>query len=167
MNIAIHETISAGHITDLGCFNTPFASVTLRHVLDSAADLVPPAVRTLVLASDDETWMVEEISRMRTERPDWRVFFLEAPKLEGGHQKQSGDAAYHYMRSTGGTASGTFWWASIELARQCEGFVGHFGSGATMFFHKQLCENHRDYENVCPPSFDVRSIPELKTHLEH
>jgi len=121
-----------------------------------------------VLASDDEVWMVEEIRLMRIERPDWRVFFLESPKLEGREkQSVSGDAAYHYMRSTGGTASGTFWWGSIELARQCEGFIGHFGSGATMFFHKQLCEYHRDYENVCPPSFDVRSIPDLKTHLEH
>jgi len=156
-----------GTIGDLGCFSTPFASVTLGHVLDSAAKLVPPEVRTLILASDDEAWMVSEIEAMRKARPEWKVYFLEAPKPEKPSKgaKASQDK-YYYMRSSGGTASGTFWWGSIELARQCEGFVGHFGSGATMFFHNQLCQQHLDFENACPATFDVRSIPELQTHLK-
>jgi len=154
-----------GGIVDLGCFSTPFASVTLGHVLDSAAKLVPPEVRTLILASDDEPWMVSEIEAMRQARPEWKVYFLEAPKPEN-HDKKSSEEKYYYMRSSGGTVSGTFWWGSIELARQCEGFVGHFGSGATMFFHKQLCELHQDFENTCPASFDIRTIPELQTHMD-
>ena len=153
-----------GRIVDLGCFSTPFASVTLGHVLDSAAKLVPSEVRTLILASDDEAWMVSEIEAMRQARPEWNVYFLEAPKPEN-HDKKSSEEKYNYMRSKGGTASGTFWWGSIELARQCEGFVGHFGSSSTTFFHNQLCQQHLDFEDVCPATFDVRTISELKTHL--
>jgi hypothetical protein len=41
-------------IDDFRCFSTPFASVSLQHILDSATKLVPPEVRTLILASDDE-----------------------------------------------------------------------------------------------------------------
>jgi hypothetical protein len=116
--------------------------------------LVPPEVRTLILASDDEAWMLSEIEAMRQARPEWKVYFLEAPKPEN-HDKKSSEEKYYYMRSKGGTASGTFWWECIELARQCEGFVGHFGSGATMFFHNQLCQQHLDFENVCPVTLDV------------
>ena len=54
-----------GGIVDLGYFSTPFASVTLGHVLDSAAKLVPPRY----LASDDEAWMVSKIEAMRQARP--------------------------------------------------------------------------------------------------
>jgi len=160
------NALNVGAIEDLGCFSTPYASVTLGHVLDSAAKLVPPEVRTLILASDDEAWMVSEIEAMRKARPEWKVYFLEAPKGEIESTKATEDR-YHYMRSKAGTASGTFWWGSIELARQCEGFVGHFGSSATVFFHYELCEHHLDFENTCPSSFDVRSIPELQTHLSH
>jgi len=51
-------------IDDFGCFSTPFASVTLQHILDSSTKLVPPEVRTLILASDDEAWMISEIEAM-------------------------------------------------------------------------------------------------------
>ena len=54
--------------------------------------LVPSEVRTLILASDDEAWMVSEIEAMRQARPEWKVYFLEAPKPEN-HDKKSSESA--------------------------------------------------------------------------
>jgi len=62
------------------------------------------------------------------------VYFLEAPKLENTDAERlksiSSEEKYEksisYMRSKGGTTIGIFWWSSIELARQCEGFICHF-----------------------------------------
>lgn len=96
-------------IDDFGCFSTPFASVTLQHILDSATKLVPPEVRTLILASDDEAWMISEIEAMYQVRPVWKVYFIEAPKLENTDAERlksiSSEEKYYYMRSHGGTAS--------------------------------------------------------------
>lgn len=80
----------------------------------------------MILASDDEAWMLSEIEAMYQVRPEWKVYFLEAPKPENtdaeGLKSISSEEKYYYMRTKGGTASGIFWWSSIELARQCEGF---------------------------------------------
>ena len=58
------------------------------------------------------------------------MYFLEAPKPENTDAERlkniSSEEKYYYMRSKGGTTSGIFWWSSIELARQCLGFIGHF-----------------------------------------
>jgi hypothetical protein len=167
MDYCYQNRKDVGRITDLGCFSTPFAAVTLKHVVDSAATLVPPEVRTLIVATDDEPWLIEQIEEVRKMYPDWKIIFLESPKVKVAKTSTDDkEEAYYYMRARGGTASGTFWWGSIEVGRQCEGFVGHFGSGATMFYHYQLCEQHMHHENVCPATFDVRSIPELQTHLD-
>ena len=112
-------------VFDLGCFSTPFASVTLKHIIESAIQLVDPKVKTLFLASDDEQWMVDEKQAVSKLYPDWKIYFLEAPKPKDV-DKKSEDEKYHYMRSTGGTASGTFWWATMQLARQCEGYIYSF-----------------------------------------
>lgn len=45
------------------------------------------------------------------------------------------------------------WWAGIEAARQCEGFVGHMGSAATYAVYWALCFHHRDKYWQCPPLY--------------
>jgi hypothetical protein len=77
-----------------------------------------------------------------------------------GHRYHRGDEpipGYHFMRSEGGTESGTFLFASMELATQCEGFVGHLGSGGTMMFHQYMCLHHAGLRGVCPPTYDMRT----------
>ena len=64
---------------------------------------------------------------------------------------------YHFIRAEGGTESGTFLFASMELATQCEGFVGHLGSGGTMMFHQYMCLSHAGLRGVCPPTYDMRT----------
>jgi hypothetical protein len=146
---------------DFGCANVPFASVTLHHILQSAGKLVDPAVRTIVVSTDDEEWLQGEKVIAQKMHPEWKIISLGAPKTEGFSSKADN---YQYMRHVAGTASGVLLYGSIELSRQCEGFVGHFGCGGTMLFYKAMCSRHNHRDNVCPPSFDVRSIQELNVH---
>lgn len=45
------------------------------------------------------------------------------------------------------------WWAAIQAARQCEGFVGHRGSAATYAMYWALCFQHDKHYLHCPPWF--------------
>ena len=148
--------------SDMGCAEVPFASVTLQHVVDSAAHLVEPVVRTLIVTTDDEEWLDAQRIELRKTRPDWTVLNLKAPRHH--HQQKQGpaDEDYDYMRFKAGTASGVLLHGSIEASRQCEAFVGHFGCGGTMLVYKSLCAQHNHREYVCPPSLDVRTIRELR-----
>lgn len=148
--------------SDMGCATVPFASVTLEHVVASAAKLVEPSVRTLIVTTDDEEWLDQQRQDLRASHPEWRVLNLKAPTHSTGAAPAKGSGeSYDYMRFGAGTASGVLLHGSIELSRQCEAFVGHFGCGGTMLVYKSMCARHNHREYVCPPSFDVRTIPEL------
>jgi hypothetical protein len=146
---------------DFGCQGVPYASVTLHHILESAAKIVDPSVRTIVVSTDDEEWLEEEKIKVKETHADWKIVNVAAPKLGSSNK----NANYDFMRFGAGTSSGVLLYGSIELSRQCEGFVGHFGCGGTMMFYKAMCARHSQWDNVCPPSFDVRSIEELNVHI--
>jgi hypothetical protein len=188
--------------SDFGCATVPFASVTLRHVVESAATLVEPSVRTLFVTTDDEEWLDQQREVLRSTHPEWTVLNLHAPhhryrppaataaaataegsasssvssggaiaiaaQAAGGKGSSAAASAppdeYEYMRLGAGTASGVLLHGSIELSRQCEAFVGHFGCGGTLMVYRAMCAHHDSWEYVCPPAFDVRSIPELILH---
>ena len=160
--------------SDFGCADVPFASVTLRHVVESAAKLVDASVRSLVVTTDDEAWLDAQRIELRKTHPEWRVYNLQAPThTHRSHHKdqlqvplKKNDEGYQFMRYGAGTQSGVLLHGSIELSRQCEAFVGHFGCGGTMLVYKALCAQSNHREHVCPPSFDVRSIKELRIYKE-
>lgn len=147
--------------SDMGCANVPFASVSLTHIVDSAAKLVDPTVRSIIVTTDDEEWLDQQRKVLRSTRPDWQVFNLRAPTHSSVGAAKGSDDSYAYMRYGAGTASGVLLHGSIELSRQCEAFVGHFGCGGTMLVYKSMCTQHNHREYVCPPAFDVRTIKEL------
>jgi hypothetical protein len=130
-------------------------------VIDSAAKVADPSVRTLIVTTDDEEWLDGQREEVRKTRPEWRVLNLKAPHIASA---ATGADQYDFMRHSAGTASGVLLHGSIELSRQCEAFVGHFGCGGTMLVYKSMCAQHNHREYVCPPSFDVRIIPELQIH---
>ena len=98
--------------------------------------LVGPGVRTIFVASDDSQWVEQQIKLVERTDPLWNIVTLAAPKppkhLEngrnGGSEPQSSSrdpvfdlgeepyAGYYYMRSQGGTASGTYLMASMVRA---------------------------------------------------
>ena len=61
------------------------------------------------------------------------------------------------MRSLGGTESGTYMFASMELATQCSAFIGHFGSAFTQLYYNFLCVHHGGRHSLCPPFYDFNA----------
>jgi len=145
-------------IPDYGCQSVPYSLVTLHHVIESASKIAHPDVKVLVVSTDDEKWLNEQKIIAKEMHPDWRVVNLVAPKNPPGTKGDS----YSFMRYQAHTASGVLLHGSIQLSRQCEGFVGHFGCGGTSLFYKAMCAQHGSHEYVCPPAFDVRTIKELQ-----
>jgi hypothetical protein len=146
---------------DMGCSEdggVPFAAVNLSHVVDKVPLLVGPLVKNLVVFSDDPYWLQLQIATMKTLSPSWNIYTLPAPRPEEDLPQQAGEPTkgYHYMRSEGGTESGSFLFASIELASQCNAFIGHLGSGTTMMYHQYMCTRHAGLSGVCPPTYDMR-----------
>jgi hypothetical protein len=170
-NITAYCLDKVNRRNDMGCANVPFAAITLQHVVDSAAVLVEDNVRTLIVTTDDEAWLNEQREELKKTRPEWRILNLKGP-TRAEHASHSevpaplvalrGSEEYKYMRYGAGTASGVLLHGSIELSRQCEAFVGHFGCGGTMLVYKSLCAQHNQREHVCPPAFDLRTIKELQ-----
>jgi hypothetical protein len=144
---------------DLGCSENggiPFSAINLSHVVEKVPILVGNHVKNIVVASDDPDWLKIQIAIMKKKAPEWNFYTLPAPKsaqVEAGSEPLPG---YNYMRARGGTESGTFLFASIELASQCEGFMGHMGSGSTMMYHQSMCVAHAGLRGVCPPTYDFR-----------
>jgi len=146
---------------DLGCNENggvPFAAINLSHVVEKVPMLVGPLVKNLLVFSDDPHWLQLQIAAMKKISPSWNIYTLPAPKPKEEEPKHTHEpsAGYHYMRSEGGTESGTFLFASIELASQCDAFIGHLGSGSTMMYHHYMCMNHAGMSGVCPPTYDMR-----------
>lgn len=45
------------------------------------------------------------------------------------------------------------WWAAIQAARQCEGFIGHISSAASYSVYRAMCAQHQQEYLQCPPWF--------------
>ena len=145
---------------DLGCSENggvPFASINLTHVIEKIPVLVGPDVKNIIVASDDPDWVERQIIKMKLLAPEWNIYTLSPPRLREVVPRDEPIPGYHYMRAEGGTESGTFLFASLELATQCEGFIGHMGSGSTMMYHQYMCLNHAGTRGICPPTYDMRA----------
>ena len=57
-----------------------------------------------------------------------------------------------------------FMGASIELVRQCEAFVGHFGSETTHMYFNAMCLTHAGTTGLCPPVADLNYINSKKNY---
>lgn len=132
----------------MGCFSgLPFGAATLEHYIN-ASKVVLPSNRNLFVLTDDEPWLKPELERYRA-----RVLMGSIPKHEAfniiaypageGHREASSDATVDF-------------WASIKLAQQCQGFVGHFSSTATLLVFRSMCYRHGNHNFLsCPPAFDI------------
>lgn len=67
---------------DFGCRSVPFAFVSLLNVTEVAHTLVDPdEVSHLVVSTDDEGWLQEQIALLQRHAPQWQVHYLPAPWL--------------------------------------------------------------------------------------
>lgn len=67
---------------DFGCRSVPFAFVSLLNVTEVAHTLVDPdEVSHLVVSTDDEGWLQEQVALLQRHAPQWQVHYLPAPWL--------------------------------------------------------------------------------------
>eukprot|EP01034_Spumella_vulgaris_P030778 gene30778-38042_t len=148
---------------DKGCESVPFGAVTLKRIVQQAEYLVSPEVRNMFVFTDDEAWLNVERRNLQHTHPQWRVFSLAPPQRSSVQNTTHWDdwdtySGYHHMRARGGTSSGVFFHASLDLTQQCEAFIGHFQSEIPVLFYSAMCYQHgtgnRSVQGVCPPMFN-------------
>lgn len=126
-----------------GCGNhgVAFGAIELQHIVDKVRILFSDltAYPSIIVFTDDPSWLQEQISQYVLIDPSWKVYTLMSPS-----------------RESGGTESGVMLFSSLELVKQCSAFVGHMGSGMTKLYHKYMCLHHNGFTNVCPPTYDMR-----------
>ena len=142
--------------SDKGCFDVPFASIGLHHIMKKAQTLaghLRPGIRTVIVATDDYAFVKSEIVRLEKENlmNGWRVLAITPPE-EFFDNEQKHD--YTFFRSSMGTAGGVHFVGSLELLRHCEGFVGHDGSSVALFL-RAMCIKHYKYIGICPPALNL------------
>jgi hypothetical protein len=166
-NLTHNLNCIGGCNSDAGCnpLGIPFAAIRLQHVADKLEMLVGPDVKNIYVASDDSDWVEHQIELMKIELPSVRFFTLQKPKPESPKNVKVTDPylgsnepypGYFYMRSHGGTDSGVHLFASMEICRQCEGFVGHMGCGGTQLHYQYMCVQHAGTKGLCPAMYDLR-----------
>lgn len=144
---------------DKGCGSIPFQMIHLTNITKAASTLVDVnEVNNLIVITDDDEWILSEMEQLKHEDSPWRVNVLLSP----WNQDRNFTLAKQRWSSYGrlGLQAGVHFLSSMEVIRNCEGFVGHFGSAATHIFYVNMCHQHgvdRQRIAVCPPFFDLRN----------
>jgi hypothetical protein len=132
-------------LSNFGCWlSIPFGGLTLIDYLERAKEVVPTA-RAAFIMTDDGPWLEESIAKLPesgSSVADWQVGVLSA------HGKMA-------RADPNGTRYTLDFFASIEVARQCEGFVGHWGSAVSQMVYTAMCFQYREHTAMCPPASDI------------
>jgi hypothetical protein len=124
-------------------------------------------VHYLFVNTDERPWLMKQIEQFekiplqeRQERfqiyANWSILYFPMDHddtiLENYSKRSSEESSL--FRRRGGTKSGVYFFAALEMMRSCEAFVGHFHSALSNFFYKMMCIRHRELRHVCPPKYD-------------
>lgn len=160
----------------MGCFSRlPFGASTLRHYINASRVLLPNN-RNIFIMTDDGLWLHSQIHLLTnhsthshshahttpTSASDASVHTSSASGSRGQalHVRIDDWDIFAFVaapshRDKSATASVEFW-ASIQLAQQCEAFAGHFSSSSTLIVHRAMCFRHAHSNFLkCPPAFDI------------
>jgi hypothetical protein len=132
------KQIDCQDIEDYGCFDVPFGSLSLSDYLEKAWLLLK--TRNIFVMTDDAEWLLREKASVSKE---WNIYGLSA--RENSRQHDSDFA----------TENGVDFMASISIARQCQAFVGHWGSGVSHLVFQAMCFQHGLHTGHCPPACDM------------
>jgi hypothetical protein len=122
------------HSYDYGCHTAnPYGALTLEHYLN-ATDIISKS-NNVYLRTDDDKYLQEEIKRYHGNK---KIFYFPAA----------------HDHRVGSTQSGVSYMSAIQLARECNAFVGHTGSAVTNLFMSNLCIRHYGVTGDCPVMFD-------------
>jgi len=130
------------HYIGFACDLTPFGYIHFKHYIH-AASLILPHVKNIFIMTDDGPWVEHHKHSVQHK---FNVYTIHGTNY---HSKES-------------IAGGVNFFASIEAARQCSGFVGHSRSAIYSLMMKYMCTRHgplgkRKY-GKCPPAFDFGRI---------
>ena len=148
-----NATVSCVMLLDLGCFRGSrlgiFGGLTLEDYLDRASH-VSPAKRVFVM-SDDHKWLQNEISKLDPS-VGWNIYYIARSKDRGRDD------------------SGLYYSTSVELVRECDAFIGHFGSAVSMQLRDIMCVHHGARGGLppkfgCPPVVDIGRALYGKDHV--
>lgn len=136
-----NEKHSCDDLGDKGCFTRhPFGALTLQEYLDKSWQLLQ--TRNVFIMTDDGEWLKREKEKVSSE---WKIFTLSAALNSRAHDSKEA------------TNNGVDFLASIELVRNCQAFVGHWGSGVSHLGFHAMCFHHGAKTGVCPPACDFKA----------
>jgi hypothetical protein len=169
---------------DAGCRgNIPFGSFALTPLIskaetlinkkqekdqsssDSALEKEQKKKYNLLIASDDPFWLEEQKELYDNAHPDseWNIVTI-FPSSEFNFTRRSSfknndeyQKAIWDLRNLRGTKSGIFYHATLQLFQECDGLVGHFGSGVAWMLYRSMCYRNNFGMAICPPGYDLRS----------
>lgn len=131
---------------DYGCFSQhPYSTLTLVDYLLRAKAL--QSSKVALVMTDDASWLDQQKASLPSEWADWKIIGMGA-KFDHHSSQQQSHVNYDY------NAAGEFI-ATLTLGRQCQSFVGHFGSGLTVSFMHAFCFQHGLTTGHCPNMFDI------------
>jgi hypothetical protein len=134
------------------CSASPSAkTASLQDAVDHAAALVDTAARTLFVTTDDMTWLNDQREQLKSTRSEWTVVALATTQSDGRSALLQEDVRYGAAPGRGEMLQ-----VYIELARQCEAYVGQSDCEHANLVYKSLCAQHGQREHVCPPSADLQ-----------
>jgi hypothetical protein len=138
-------------VVDWGCFSVhPYGTLKLTDYLEKAEVLLGNSSTNVFVMTDDAKWLKQEQALLANTRfKDWKVHALAAKYDKHSRGFDPNVANEHE------TENGVEFLASLTLARQCQSFVGHFGSGFTGTIYHALCFQHDHSTGKCPAAYDI------------
>lgn len=126
-----------------GCFHErPYGAISLQEYLNRAFDIHP--TYNVFIATDDGIWLEKEKELISSK---WSIF-----SVSGSPSSRS------VSDSKSATKNGVDFFASLALARQCQAFVGHWGSAISQLFYHYMCISHDMKVNTCPPAVNIGGL---------
>jgi hypothetical protein len=161
---------------DAGCGGqVPFGLVSLDGVVKKAEllvnrnstnteDIGKKKKYNLLIASDDPFWLEEQKELYDNAHldSDWNIVTI-FPSSEFNFTRTTFENqekylnAIRFIRYLGKTKSGVLFHSTIQLFQECDGFLGHFGSGVAWMLYRAMCHRNNLGKGICPPVYDLRS----------
>ena len=124
----------------------------LKHALAKIPRLVGPLKKTVLLLTDEDEWLHQELEENAELIKGWniRTFPRTANNSFVGNVRGSS--------GRDGTYNGVRFFATMKLVQQCEAYVGHFGSAMAHTIFSSMCIQSNGTMGVCPPAYDFRLL---------
>ena len=120
-------------------YNTP------NYLRELSNNMTSQKRRSLIYSEEDVNTDIEE-----EEDEDWEI--------DGNDWSYFGRQLNDIKGTTYGISEGSYWWSSLYLASQCEGFAGHMASAASMMMSDAICHiDHPLKKSVCPVKVDMQA----------